>query len=565
MIKSNKKDSAKWIRYLYLIGLFYVFILILAIMITRKPTTEFDRLDDYITIDDVWTLSESGEGETSVELKNLGQYFDKDSDTLSIYWKIPKMKYDRSLIYRSKDVYTQVLVDGEDFYSTEYYDSPFYTKSPGNNWNIVTIPSKYEGKTIEMRITYAYDTSAVSVDHFYWGNKSDVILSFFIDKSLPLLLSLFIIIIGVVLIFMNQSSFGRSEKNGLLYLGIYAVLMGSWSLLETNVLQFFVKDGRILQLSDNLLMITDSLPLIFYLDEEFDILKRKPVKYLCILDIAYIFLCVLGQISGFVDAHYMLIGSWLATVLSFVLLLYILIKQVWKLIHGEKLKKSVTIQLSGFVSLMVLVIVSMPIYLKTDGMDRAESIRFGMLIMIILFSVAGQLQTYELILQGTRYSIVKDLAYHDGLTGLRNRTSYLEKLDTYRDTPPEHLGMIFFDVNNLKQANDNYGHDLGDKLIRTAANIIKESFSKKGKAYRTGGDEFIVFLAGDNPQKDYEEGKKLFEKAISEVNSRKEFPFEFQIAHGFAMREEISEMHLQLMIANADANMYENKRMLKGE
>jgi len=56
------------------------------------------------------------------------------------------------------------------------------------------------------------------------------------------------------------------------------------------------------------------------------------------------------------------------------------------------------------------------------------------------------------------------------------------------------FGILTFDLNNLKQTNDSLGHEYGDKLIITFANLLAQTFSDYGTVGRTGGDEFVVLL-----------------------------------------------------------------------
>ena len=555
------KARTKILRVTYLITLVLMIGLITAILTTRTSTQQMTRSHNYTSIDSQWTLTPGGTDYVDVE--NLSQYYTDGSDTLSIYWAIPDAANDECLMFRSKDVYCSVYVDDVLEYSTRMYESPLYNASPGNNWNFCTVNSGNTDKNIELQIKYIYGLDAVTADHFFWGNKTDWVIDFLLGKATAISLSLLIVLVGIIIISMDYGSYKRSGKHSLLYLGIYAILMGLWSLVETNTLQIVVQDGRLIQLIDNLLMISDSLPLFFYLDAEFDILRHRGLRILTTIDIIYIGVCVIGQFTGLTDLHNHLSGSWIATGLSFIILVCILIKQVFIFLRGEKIKKSVVLQIIGFVSLMAIVIISMPIFINSDGMDRAETIRLGMLVMVIMFAIAGQLQTYELILQGTRYDIVKNLAYQDALTGLSNRTSYLEALEKYRDNPPANLGVVFFDVNNLKMANDNYGHEVGDQLICTAAEIISSSFGLNGATYRTGGDEFIVFLEDDNPELLYRERLVTFKQKILFTNKLREFPFKVDIAHGFACLEGSGEEQLKLMIENADNKMYEDKKELK--
>lgn len=83
----------------------------------------------------------------------------------------------------------------------------------------------------------------------------------------------------------------------------------------------------------------------------------------------------------------------------------------------------------------------------------------------------------------------------DELTRLYNRRSYEEDMAAYEGRPPEEGFALFsIDVNGLKTANDVKGHAAGDELLRGTAECLTDVFGRDGKAYRTGGDEFLAVL-----------------------------------------------------------------------
>ena len=61
--------------------------------------------------------------------------------------------------------------------------------------------------------------------------------------------------------------------------------------------------------------------------------------------------------------------------------------------------------------------------------------------------------------------------------------------------------MFFFDVDYFKQVNDNFGHDIGDKVLIAFSDILKKNFSELGLVSRYGGDEFVVLVRMDSVDK----------------------------------------------------------------
>ena len=86
--------------------------------------------------------------------------------------------------------------------------------------------------------------------------------------------------------------------------------------------------------------------------------------------------------------------------------------------------------------------------------------------------------------------LLEKLSFEDLLTGLFNRNKFNLDMQSIKNDPPSHLGIAAIDLNGLKQVNDVNGHRIGDSLICHTAEHISSMFA--GKAYRIGGDEFVV-------------------------------------------------------------------------
>ena len=146
----------------------------------------------------------------------------------------------------------------------------------------------------------------------------------------------------------------------------------------------------------------------------------------------------------------------------------------------------------------------------------------------------------------------------DALTGVRNKHAYVdyeEKLNKRIENGENvEFALLVFDVNNLKEVNDTYGHQTGDRYICDTAKIICDIF-KHSPVFRIGGDEFVAIADGA----DYKEADKLLEQ-LKENNAT---PGAIVIAYGLARNE--GDRNVAAVFARADALMYENKRMLKNQ
>ncbi|MGR6034427.1 MAG: EAL domain-containing protein [Candidatus Nitrosoglobus sp.] len=94
---------------------------------------------------------------------------------------------------------------------------------------------------------------------------------------------------------------------------------------------------------------------------------------------------------------------------------------------------------------------------------------------------------------------IYQLAYHDPLTGLPNRTlfkKYLEELMASPRSEEELSAILFLDLDRFKLVNDTLGHDVGDLLLKAAADRVVHCLRSGDKVARLGGDEFTVILEG---------------------------------------------------------------------
>ena len=95
------------------------------------------------------------------------------------------------------------------------------------------------------------------------------------------------------------------------------------------------------------------------------------------------------------------------------------------------------------------------------------------------------------------------MAHFDPLTGLPNRTSFMEHLERSMIVPNDgdvpRLALLFIDLDNFKRVNDSLGHLVGDALLRTIATRITASLRATDVVARLGGDEFVVLLANLAP------------------------------------------------------------------
>ena len=102
-------------------------------------------------------------------------------------------------------------------------------------------------------------------------------------------------------------------------------------------------------------------------------------------------------------------------------------------------------------------------------------------------------------------------ASHDALTGVYNRTEFDRYYRQIEKT--QNVGIIVADVDHFKQYNDEYGHDIGDRVLCAAVEAMKRNFRSVDHISRIGGDEFCIIM----PRTGQKDAEKISEK-IHEIN-----------------------------------------------
>lgn len=151
---------------------------------------------------------------------------------------------------------------------------------------------------------------------------------------------------------------------------------------------------------------------------------------------------------------------------------------------------------------------------------------------------------------------MKQLGERDGMTGLLNRNKFENDIkEEYSKL--NNIGVFFFDVNNLKWTNDNLGHDKGDELITSVGRLLLSLESDNKKAYRIGGDEFVLILK--NPTDD--ESDILLNRFTELVDIKsKTIDVKLSVAYGYAHGK---GEDIESIVEDADKEMYKMKQSQK--
>ncbi|GIX40554.1 MAG: hypothetical protein KatS3mg129_0287 [Leptospiraceae bacterium] len=125
----------------------------------------------------------------------------------------------------------------------------------------------------------------------------------------------------------------------------------------------------------------------------------------------------------------------------------------------------------------------------------------------IYFNIAGIISHNISILES-----YKTMAITDPLTNLYNRRYIIETLNTLlyiSERNKGELAILMIDIDNFKNFNDEYGHQIGDEVLKIVAKVLKQSIRKSDIVGRFGGEEFIIILPNTNQKYAFKVAEKV--------------------------------------------------------
>jgi len=187
-------------------------------------------------------------------------------------------------------------------------------------------------------------------------------------------------------------------------------------------------------------------------------------------------------------------------------------------------------------------------------------------------NIAEIQKKYSLKLEESNIKLKKEIAdrllaedqilhfvYYDALTEVSNRKKMLEDVEILLKDKNEKFAILFIDLDKFKSANDNYGHQAGDDILKIAAVRLKSIIMSTDTIYRIGGDEFIIILRNLNA---VENAEKIAIDALETLCTAFTYK-ENQLFIGASIGISIFPKHgidADTLIKKADLAMYDVKR-----
>lgn len=159
-------------------------------------------------------------------------------------------------------------------------------------------------------------------------------------------------------------------------------------------------------------------------------------------------------------------------------------------------------------------------------------------------------------------------ALHDSLTGLPNRMLFMERAENaariMHTNPDYQFAFLFIDMDKFKIVNDEYGHDVGDRLLIDMANRLRDCIRPHDTVARLGGDEFAVLV---NNMKSSIDGERVAERITVEMHRPfviDDHPFKVTVSVGIKPVTDHKQHQVDDLLKEADQAMYKAKATGRG-
>lgn len=514
---------------------------------------------------DVANLSHNWMNEAG-EYCSLSDFDGSTQDTLTpqrVYYTFDKIAADTAIIFRARNCYVDIYVDDVPVHEDYRIQSPLYGNSPGSRWHTLSLDASKTPITLCLEVTACYTNSKGLIDNIYLGRAQELYRKIISERIFGFILSAFLYICGLIMILLYfYMRRGNRAGRDLLYLGLATLFSAQWLSAESLLWQLFIGHSEVVHLWGYTALA--AIPLSYGMLAVYRLkgkLKIFSIGFSFISTLALI-VATLLQLFGIMDYHYSLVSARILIVF----LIPLMVPLVLSYMNGDKeTSHYIIFPLIGI--LVLSITVSLVKYILGSYGNYSSYVRIALLCFLLCLIVYQFNQIVTTFSKGMKADMLHNLALTDYMTGLYNRTAFNEHTVEYKHIIDSFspLGIIQFDVNNLKKVNDTLGHEKGDMMIKAVADGLRYAFvhyEKECSSYRTGGDEFLTVINALNAEEIYQTCIQRLMQYCEDFNNRPNLDFTLVIAHGFVLVK--GNRTLQEAIDEADALMYENKRILKG-
>lgn len=425
----------------------------------------------------------------------------------------------------------------------------------GNTRLWVTLPRDSAGKTLTLYAEHQGQWPGI-YGKIYLGDPTATYFLFLLDNSYVLILGGGLVLLSLAMLtlyIMIHRGVRQVAVNvrSMVHLSLFMLLTGIWVVFDSQLLQPS-RHSAMIHLIAYLALYAMPVPFLLFWEEMLP--RRSGLPFWLAMAFG------LNEIA-FVVIY--LVAPNTAMSLLWILHLMVLaatLLMLWRCVREVRTTKQseLRVALAGFYVLAVTVPCTLVTYYWFSGINYAMVFSLGLVVFIMVLANATFRRLYRMIERSVQAATYRRLAYFDPMTGISNRTAFAQaQKDCGGDGPLKIFVVV--DVNGLKQVNDTYGHQAGDRLLCDVAHCLKAAFGTAGQCYRIGGDEFAVLLDAEH-EPELPGLLETMQRELEKVNEGREFPA--TVACGYSVQRD-RDTSCDTVFRQADDRMYIQKQQMK--
>lgn len=557
-------------------NLFFLILTVLVVgavlfFVARLP---FETNETITPLSDHWDVYRETDGgmealSTNTALSDAHFGVVKTNEVFVLQHLLPEEEVrDASVEIRTVHATLEVYV-GDDLV---YEDGQQFVKAQSmtpSGFHYAPLPKGYAGKEVRVRLWANEDGAFSGIDPIRVGNTQDLRRSYLYMNRLTLLAGLFLIVMGLVLLFVFlYLCIRKNVESRILFSALISSFLGLYMLSYNDVTDYISADRVLIDMWEYISLFFLPFAFIAFLSSiQEDESLKKPYRAMALFSLVVACATVVLHVFHIVHINRCVTFIHSMIVIEGVTVIVLAIKnaiRARRLHQVESWQYSQKVLMAGFFIMMVFAIVDIARYsfmrylsVRGDAYANLNFLTVGALIFVISLILNFFYYHIEQVYANETFNRLSGLAYTDPLTDLANRGRCEEMMRTL-DEAQTPCTVMSFDVDHLKEINDKYGHTTGDKYLVDMAQALKDVFPDALLLGRMGGDEFIAILEGTSKT---EAGAHLdaLDNAVASLNKKSNL-IRYGISYGFSDSEGGYEGYVKKTFAEADKRMYEMKR-----
>ena len=521
------------------------------------------------TMKDGWSVKHGDFfiGNATLEEINIGRTGKGDIVTLNN--TLPNERIPQAcLMFRTILSVVSVSVDGKVLYT---YGENYFEENRliPKHYNFVPLQEvgDFGGKTVTITLKVTEENAFSGLSPVYLGNRHELEQYIMQKKRLPLFIGGFQIIFAFLLLTLSSYLYMyHGHDLSLIFTSVIAFVLGAYNLAFNDLFCFLSDFETYFNFLEYFSLYSIPFAIIAFLISSHPELGSNLNKSLIAINIIFPLLTAVLHVFNIVHINVFVPTLHVLSLAETIIVLPQLIADMTKHYIERKNSPEYTGMTSDSVlilGLAIFIVCSVIDIIKYNvlkfllaGGEAYADISFmtiGALCFVLSLFVFYFYHGIEHINAAYMKEHLEGLAYTDSLTGLMNRAKCMQ----YMAAVEGDFAIISIDMDNLKPVNDTLGHQEGDRMLKTFADIMKQAFSGAALIGRTGGDEFLVAI--ENP------AKGTCENMISDLRTRleafnsHESTLNLSASCGFAYSDEVTGHDANDVFVLADNRMYKEK------